>query len=114
MHGCVQVGERCQLGEGPLVVFVPGDEPARVTLDGRAVEASHTTALGGQRLLVRPQKDGVLRVFVAGSDPALLCAGGDTRFLLRRLTQAALPTVPVLSVHEIPDGIRVNAVGQAG
>ena len=46
------------------------------------------------------------------AQPAVLCPSTESRFLLRRLTQNALPTVPFLSVHEIPDGVRVQAVGQ--
>ena len=48
----------------------------------------------------------------AKSQPAVLCGSSESRFLLRRLTQSALPTVPFLAVQEVPDGVRVHAVGQ--
>jgi hypothetical protein len=31
---------------------------------------------------------------------------------MRQLTEPVLPTVPFLSVFEVPDGVRVNALGQ--
>jgi len=48
----------------------------------------------------------------AGGQPAVLCGSHDVRAALRRLTETALPMVPFLSMLEIPDGVRVQAVGQ--
>jgi len=42
----------------------------------------------------------------------VLCGSSDVRSALRRMTEASLPAVPFLSVLEIPDGVRVQAVGQ--
>jgi flagellar biosynthesis protein FlhA len=48
----------------------------------------------------------------AGVQPAVLCSTSDVRSVLRRLTDATLPMVPFLSALEIPDGVKVQAVGQ--
>jgi flagellar biosynthesis protein FlhA len=47
-----------------------------------------------------------------GAPPVVLCGSTRTRVLLRRLTEGALPMIPFLSVFEVPDGVRVQAVGQ--
>ena len=49
-----------------------------------------------------------LRVFDAGTGDGTVLAS-----VLRQL-HGRFPTVPFLSVHEVPDGIRVHAVGQVG
>jgi flagellar biosynthesis protein FlhA len=46
----------------------------------------------------------------SGGQPVVLCSSTESRFLLRRLTQSILPSVPFLSVHEVPDRIRSHAV----
>ena len=53
-----------------------------------------------------------IRSVSGGIQPSVLCNSAESRLLLRRITQNALPTVPVLAVDEIPDGLRVNAVGR--
>jgi flagellar biosynthesis protein FlhA len=53
-----------------------------------------------------------LRELPAGVQPVVLCQSAEGRALLRKLTESALPSVPVLSVFEIPDGVRVQALGQ--
>jgi flagellar biosynthesis protein FlhA len=53
-----------------------------------------------------------IREVPAGAPAAVLCGSTDVRAVLRRMTEAALPTVPFLSILEIPDGVRVQAVGQ--
>lgn len=55
---------------------------------------------------------GAIRDVPVGVAPAVLCSSSEVRAVLRRLTEAALPAVPFLSVMEIPDGVRVQAVGQ--
>jgi flagellar biosynthesis protein FlhA len=53
-----------------------------------------------------------LRDAPSGVQPAVLCASAETRSLLRQLSEAVLPNVPVLSVFEVPDGVRVQSVGE--
>jgi flagellar biosynthesis component FlhA len=53
-----------------------------------------------------------LRDAPSGVQPAVLCASSESRSLLRQLSEAVLPNVPILSVFEVPDGVRVQAVGQ--
>jgi flagellar biosynthesis protein FlhA len=53
-----------------------------------------------------------LREAPSGIQPAVLCASAESRSLLRQLSESVLPNVPVLSVFEVPDGVRVQAVGQ--
>ena len=48
----------------------------------------------------------------SGGQPVVLCGRNDSRYLLRKLTHSVLPTVSFLSVHEIPEGVHVHAVGQ--
>jgi flagellar biosynthesis protein FlhA len=81
-----------------LVGSAPGDRP-------RAGDPSRT-----QALLHRIAQ--ALREVPAGSRPAVLCGSAASRMALRRLSEHALPTVAFLSVHEIPDGVRVQSVGQ--
>ena len=47
-----------------------------------------------------------------GVQPAVLCGSHESRAVLRHLTATALPTVRFLSILEIPDGVRVQAVAQ--
>ncbi len=54
---------------------------------------------------------GAVRDIPAGTSPAVLCSTSEIRTVLRRLTESALPTVPFLSVMEIPDGVRVQSIG---
>ncbi len=53
-----------------------------------------------------------LRQAPPGVQPAVLCPSAESRSLLRQLTESALPSVPFLSVLEVPDGVRVQALGQ--
>jgi flagellar biosynthesis protein FlhA len=53
-----------------------------------------------------------IRDVPAGVVPAVLCGSAEVRAVLRRLTENAFPTVAFLSVFEVPDGVRVQAVGQ--
>jgi flagellar biosynthesis protein FlhA len=53
-----------------------------------------------------------IRDVPAGTLPAVLCGSSEIRSALRRMTETTLPAVPFLSVLEIPDGVRVQAVGQ--
>jgi flagellar biosynthesis protein FlhA len=48
----------------------------------------------------------------AGAQPAVLCSSAKARLLLRRVTEAVLPTVPIFAALEIPEGVKVQAVGQ--
>jgi flagellar biosynthesis protein FlhA len=54
-----------------------------------------------------------IREAPAGPQPAVLCGSHEVRAMLRRFTQGVLPMVPFLSILEIPDGVRVQAVAQA-
>jgi flagellar biosynthesis protein FlhA len=47
-----------------------------------------------------------------GTQPIVLCGSNDSRTVLRRLTDQSIPTVPFISVTEVPDDIRVRSVGQ--
>ncbi len=53
-----------------------------------------------------------IRDLPSGCQPVILCGSNQSRSALRSLTETTLPTVPFLSVFEVPDGVRVNAVGQ--
>jgi flagellar biosynthesis protein FlhA len=53
-----------------------------------------------------------IRELPAGVQPVVLCHSPEGRALVRRLTESALPSVPFLSVFEIPDGVRVQALAQ--
>ena len=48
-----------------------------------------------------------LRDVPTGTQPVVLCSDSKTRALMRQLTDPVLPTVPFLSVFEVPDGVRV-------
>ena len=50
----------------------------------------------------------------AGTQPVVLCATPESRTVLRRLTESVLPTVSFLSAREVPDDVRVRALGQVG
>jgi flagellar biosynthesis protein FlhA len=47
-----------------------------------------------------------------GSQPAVLCSSSPVRLFVRRLTETMLPMTPVLAALEIPEGVKVQAVGQ--
>ncbi len=53
-----------------------------------------------------------IREVPTGAPAAVLCGSTEVRAVLRRMTETALPSVPFLSILEIPDGVRVQAVGQ--
>jgi flagellar biosynthesis protein FlhA len=81
-------------------LLAPGPEGRPVPPDPRAT----------QSLIHRVAN--AIREVPTGSQPAVLCASTEVRAVLRRMTEGALPTVPFLSILEIPDGVRVQAVGQ--
>ncbi len=53
-----------------------------------------------------------IRDIPAGTLPAVLCGSAEVRAVLRRLTENSLPTLACLAIPEIPDGVRVQTVGQ--
>jgi len=65
---------------------------------------------GGRSLAHRVAQ--AVRDAPAGAQPAVLCSSSRARAILRGLTRSILPSIPVLSAPEIPDGIKVQAVGQ--
>ncbi|MCP3979356.1 MAG: flagellar biosynthesis protein FlhA [bacterium] len=67
-------------------------------------------AKGTQSLVHRTAR--AIREAPAGAQPVVLCSSGSARTFLRRLTNSVLPTVPMFSAHEVPEGVKVQAVGQ--
>jgi flagellar biosynthesis protein FlhA len=86
----------------------------------REVQEMIAPAAGGRALPPDPRSTQALvhrvanavREAPAGKSPAVLCGSSEVRALLRHLTASALPTVLFLAALEIPDGVRVQAVGQ--
>ncbi len=113
---------RRALGRSLVRPFLEGDELRVVTVGAQVEQEIHEfMTAGAERGAPAPDPRTaqalVHRVAAAirqtpGTQPAVLCGSPETRVVLRRLTENALPTVPFLSVHEIPDGVRVHAVGQ--
>jgi flagellar biosynthesis protein FlhA len=81
-------------------ILTAGDDESRTAADPRATQALvHRVA-------------SAIREAPAGVQPAVLCGSPEVRTALRRLTESVLPTLPFLSVFEVPDGVKVQAVGQ--
>ncbi len=53
-----------------------------------------------------------VKTLPAGVQPVVVCGSAQSRTILARLAESALGMVPFLSVTEIPDNIRIQAVGQ--
>ncbi len=114
---------RRAIGRAILQPYLQGDTLHVVTLAPEvedAVRGLLRPAGGGPAVPADPRQVQQLAHKVAvgvrnsagGAQQAVLCNDPDVRAFLRRATDRALPTVPFLAVHEIPDGIPVNAVGQ--
>ena len=86
--------------EHEVAKLIPDGGSAAVPVDPRGTQSlAHRVA-------------NALREVPAGAQAVVLCSSSPVRALLRRLTQTVLPTVPILSSLEIPDGVKVQAVGQ--
>jgi flagellar biosynthesis protein FlhA len=47
-----------------------------------------------------------------GTQPAVLCSSAPVRAALRRATESVLPTVPFFAALEVPEGVKIQALGR--